>query len=87
MVATTAAAPVIAPVIASLMAVIAAIITPLFPKFATLATAESFVAWLAVAAVFLAVARRIFTVVPVVLDEIDALAAGMVTMTVLFPMS
>lgn len=84
MVATTVAA---AAIIALVMAVVAAIVTPFFPKVAAVATAVAVVAWFAVAAVFLAVARGIFTAVPVVLDEIDALAAGMVTMTVLFPMS
>lgn len=73
----------VAAIIASLVAEVAAVIVPFFAEIAPVIPA--FLAELG-AAVLFAVTRRVFAVVPVIADEIDAFAAGLITAAVPAPM-
>jgi len=88
-VVTTIIAAVIAPLVTAIMAVVTPIVAPIFTAFVA-----DFVAMLGakVAAVVVAMAivtfpvnRCVFTLIPVVADEIDAFAAGAVAVAVLVP--
>lgn len=88
-VVTTIIAAVIAPIVTAIVAVITAVVAPLFTAFVTdfvtMLVAEITAVVVAMAVVALPVSRCVFTLIPVVADEIDAFAAGVVAVAVLVP--